>query len=90
MTEHTSICADAPVIDNDRPVSAYTRTEQTRRAVRHHRHRQRRGIYRITIDVTNAQLDALEERDYLDPDRRGDRTDEAEAIEMFLRDSLKR
>jgi hypothetical protein len=25
------------------------------------------------IDLTNAQLDALEERGYLDPDRRGDR-----------------
>jgi hypothetical protein len=34
------------------------------------------------------QLDALEKRGYLDPDRRGDRADESNAIEMFLTDSL--
>jgi hypothetical protein len=27
-------------------------------------------------NITDAQLDALEERGYLDPDRRGDRADE--------------
>jgi hypothetical protein len=42
-------------------------------------------MYRRSVDVTAAQLDALE--DYLDPDRRGDRA-EAEAIENFLSDSL--
>jgi hypothetical protein len=30
----------------------------------------------------------LEARGYLDPDRRGDRADETEAIEMYLADSL--
>jgi hypothetical protein len=30
------------------------------------------GIHRRSIDVTDAQLDALEVRGYLDPDRRGD------------------
>jgi hypothetical protein len=30
----------------------------------------------------------LERRGYLDPDRRGDRTEECDAIEMFLADSL--
>jgi hypothetical protein len=76
------------VIDNDRPVSAYTepvsdyreRKEQVRQAVRRYRRRRRHGIYRRPIDVTNAQLDALQERGYLDPDRRGDRADETEAI----------
>jgi hypothetical protein len=43
---------------------------------------------RRSIDVTDAQLDALEVRGYLDPDRRGDRADECDAIEMFLSDSL--
>jgi hypothetical protein len=35
-----------------------------------------------SIDVTDAQLDALEVRGYLDPDRRGERADECDAIEM--------
>ncbi|MFZ0238557.1 MAG: hypothetical protein WAL37_14545 [Xanthobacteraceae bacterium] len=82
------------VIDNDRPVSAYTglvidyskRKEKVRQAVRRHRRRRQHGIYRRPIDITDAQLDALEERGYLDPDRRGDRADESEAIEMFLVD----
>jgi hypothetical protein len=52
------------------------------------RRRRATGLYRRAVDVTTAQLDALEERGYLDPDRRGDRADETEAIEMFLRDSL--
>jgi len=38
--------------------------------------------------VTKAQLDELEARGYLDPDQRGERADEAEAIETFLMDSL--
>jgi hypothetical protein len=40
--------------------------------------------------MTHAQLDALEVRGYLDPDRRGDRADERDAIEMFLADSLRK
>ncbi|MFY9769985.1 MAG: hypothetical protein WAK04_07090, partial [Xanthobacteraceae bacterium] len=44
-----------------------------RQAVRRHRRRRQHGIYRRPIDVTDAQFDALEERGYLDPDRRGDR-----------------
>jgi hypothetical protein len=32
--------------------------------------------------------DQLEVRGYLDPDRRGDRADERDAIEMFLGDLL--
>ena len=43
---------------------------------------------RCPIDITDAQLDALQERGYLDPDRRGDRADESEAIETFLMDLL--
>ena len=50
--------------------------------------RHQQGIYRRPIDITDAQLDALEERGYLDPDRRGDRADESEAVEMFLMDAL--
>jgi hypothetical protein len=52
------------------------------------RRRQSWGLHRRSIDVTDAQLDALEVLGYLDPDRRGDRTDECDAIEMFLTDSL--
>jgi hypothetical protein len=40
--------------------------------------------------MTDAQLDALEVRGYLDRDRRGDRTDECDAIELFLADSLRK
>jgi len=40
--------------------------------------------------VTKDQLDQLEVRGYLDPDRRGDRLDECAAIEMFLTDSLRK
>jgi hypothetical protein len=59
-----------------------------RQAVRRYRRRRQHGIYRRPIDVTDAQLDALQERGYLDPDRRGDRADESEAVEMFLMDAL--
>jgi hypothetical protein len=68
-------------IDNERQ-------GQVRQAVRRYRRRRQHGIYRRPIDITDAQLDALEERGYLDPDRRGDRADESEAIETFLMDSL--
>jgi hypothetical protein len=54
------------------------------------RRRQSWGLHRRSIDVTDAQLDALEVRGYLDPDRRGDRTDERDAIEAFLTDSLRK
>ena len=54
------------------------------------RRRQSSGIRRRLINVTDAQLDALEVRGYLDPGRRGDRADECDAIEMFLGDSLAR
>ncbi|MGB8631020.1 MAG: hypothetical protein WCD69_16785 [Xanthobacteraceae bacterium] len=53
--------------------------------MRLHRYRRRHGIHRRSIDVTDAQLDALEVCGYLDP---GDRPDECDAIEMFLGDSL--
>jgi hypothetical protein len=38
----------------------------------------------------DAQLDALEVQRLLDPDRRGDRRDECDAIELFLTDSLRK
>jgi hypothetical protein len=47
-------------------------------------------MHRLSITLTDAQLDALEVRGYLDPGRRGDRADERDAIEMFLGDSLKK
>jgi hypothetical protein len=52
--------------------------------VRAHRRCERQGTRRLPIDVTKAQLDQLEVRGYLDPDRRGDRADECNAIEWFL------
>jgi hypothetical protein len=52
------------------------------------RQRRKAHTYRRSIDVTDMQPDALEKHGYLDPDRPGDRTDERDAIEMFLGDSL--
>jgi hypothetical protein len=40
--------------------------------------------------VTKDQLDQLEARGYLDPDQRGDRGEECDAIELFLADSLRK
>jgi hypothetical protein len=44
----------------------------------------------IAIDVTDAQLDALEVRGYLDPDRRGDRNEEQDGslIEIKVADRV--
>jgi hypothetical protein len=39
--------------------------------------------------VSRTQLDKLEERGYLDPDLRGNRADDGDAIETFLRTSEK-
>jgi len=66
-----------------------TRSTSTPR-VKAFRRRQSWDLHRRSIDVTDAQLNALEVRGYLDPDRRGDRTDECDAIEMFLTDTLNR
>jgi hypothetical protein len=50
--------------------------------------RRKRGLFLRPILVTKGQLDQLEGRGYLDPNNRGDRADECEAIETFLMDSL--
>jgi len=64
-----------------------TRSTSTER-VRAHRKRSKRGMHRVSITLIDTQLDALEVLGYLDPDRRGDRAEECDAIEMFLGDSL--
>jgi len=53
-----------------------------------YRSRRHRGLVPLKILVSRTQLDATEERGYLDPDRRGERIDECDAIEMFLADAL--
>jgi hypothetical protein len=63
-----------------------TRREQVREAIARHRKRRKRGF--LWRPITKAQLDQLEVRGYLDPDRRGERADECDAIASFLRDSL--
>ena len=65
-----------------------TRREQIREAINRHRKRRKRGDFWRPIMVTKAQLDQLEVRGYLDPDRRGERADKCDAIASFLRDSL--
>ena len=64
------------------------RREQIRDAITRHRKRGKRGVFWRPILVTKNQLDQLEGRGYLDPNNRGDRADECEAIETFLMDSL--
>jgi hypothetical protein len=64
------------------------RREQVREAITRHRKRHKHGLLWRPILVTKSQLDQLEERGYLDPNRRGERLDECDAIEMFLADSL--
>ncbi len=49
--------------------------------MRRFRARQKTGDRRFAIDVTKAQLDALEERGYLDPADRDDRRAQALAVE---------
>jgi len=64
------------------------RREQIRVTTARHRKRRERGLFLRPILVTKGQLDQLEVRGYLDPNNRGDRADECEAIETFLMDSL--
>jgi hypothetical protein len=64
------------------------RREQLREAIARHRKRRKRGLFWRPIMATKDQLDQLEVRGYLDPDQRGDRADECDAIEMFLGDAL--
>ena len=65
-----------------------TRREQVHEAIVRHRKRRKRGLFWRPILVTKDQLDQLEVRGYLDPDLRGERADECDAIEAFLVDSL--
>jgi hypothetical protein len=64
------------------------RQEQVREAIARHRKRRKHGLFLRSILVGKTQLDQLEVRGYLDPDRRGDRADECDAIENFLTESL--
>jgi hypothetical protein len=64
------------------------RREQIRDAITRHRKRRKRGLFLRPILVTKGQLEQLEVRGYLDPNNRGDRAGECEAIETFFMDSL--
>jgi hypothetical protein len=64
------------------------RQAQLREAIARHRKRRKRGQFLRPVLVTKDQLDQLEVRGYLDPDRRGERVDECDAIETFLTDAL--
>ena len=52
---------------------------------RAYRRRRWHGLRRLSILVPRSQLDNLEQQRYLDPDLRGQRADECEAIERFTR-----
>jgi hypothetical protein len=62
------------------------RREQVREAIARHRKRRKRGLFLWPIIMTKDQLDQLEVRGYLEPDRRGERVDECDAVELFLAD----
>jgi hypothetical protein len=66
------------------PETRFTSTPR----VKAFRQRARRGVRRMAVFVSREQLDALEEKGYLDPDLRGERVDEAESVENFLTDHL--
>jgi hypothetical protein len=67
-----------------------TRQEQLREATARYRKRRKRGLFWRPIKVTKDQLDQLEKQGYIAPDRRGERLDERDAVEMFLADSLRK
>ena len=69
---------------------AANRRKHVREANVRYRARRRAGRVRLAVELSRNQLDALEERGYLDPFDRGNRADECEAIERFLADSLAR
>jgi hypothetical protein len=64
------------------------RREQLREAITRHRKRRKHGFLWRPILVTKSQLDQLEERGYLDPNRRGERLDERLACITPLLSSL--
>ena len=64
------------------------RREQLREATARHRKRAKRGMFWRPILVTEHQLDQLEARGYLNPNRRGERLDESDAIQAYLAASL--
>jgi hypothetical protein len=62
--------------------------EQVREAAARHRKRRKRGCFWRPVMVTKSQLDQLQVRGYLNPDLRGNRLDECDAIEAYLIDAL--
>jgi hypothetical protein len=71
-------------------MSTEERRAKNRRRVKAYRKRRRHNLFWRPIMVTKDQLDQLEVRGYLDPDLRGERADECQAIETFFADSLNR
>jgi hypothetical protein len=69
------------------PLQPETGFSSSRDRVRSHR-AQENGLLPRRLLVSRTQLDKLEERGYLDPDLRGNRVDEVDAIEALLSDSL--
>jgi hypothetical protein len=59
-----------------------TRSISTPR-VKAFRRRARHGLRRMAVLVTSAQIDALEEKGYLDPDLRGERVDRTSSTSPF-------
>jgi hypothetical protein len=64
------------------------RRQQVREATARYRKRRKYGRRRVPIDVTDAELDNLVARGYLDPSRRSDPFDQCDALELFLIDAL--
>jgi hypothetical protein len=60
-----------------------------RRDARAYRKRRRHGLFCRPIRVTREQLDSLEVMGYLDPDCRGQRADEVDAIERYFGDTFR-
>jgi hypothetical protein len=64
------------------------RQQQNRDAQMRRRAPRRLGLVTRRLVLEPEWLDSLEVRGYLDPDQRGERLDECDAIELFLADAL--
>jgi hypothetical protein len=70
------------------PVKPAERPRWRRNAMAY-RKRRRHGLFLRPIRVTREQLDSLEVMGYLDPDCRGRRADEVDAIERYFSDTFR-
>jgi hypothetical protein len=72
------------VIDHTALGDRSQRRQQVRENTKRWRRRNQDGVRCLKVHVKRPTLDQLEVKGILDPDRRGDKADEAEACEQAL------